>query len=717
MEDDNLSACATRVASLSSIAAPPTGANAKAAILNLDSLQSKLKALQARPTLDSIGLGEPLTRIDSVGVDEFLATSDDEVTESTINIDSEPEITSPASEDETEEELLKLARAGDADGAVQFVEAAASAGRLNGRMVNMAVSAMLTNQRHPDGIASWMFTVCKRAEVPPTVACFNNLLGAYLKEGPAAAVLAWVARMRAHGIVLDVVVCNHILSAYARHGDLAAVEALLARMLAPDSDVPSPDVVSFNIAISACAATQPERSSALLLQMLDVGLAASIASWSAVVHAWAKAAKPTEAQAWLDRMLSAGVRPDSAIFNSVLAAFSAAADPAGARRVLRRMSDFARDDCPAAAPDLISYNTLISACARAARPAEAEQALAELRAAELTPDRVTYSSVVLAHAKVGDAKAAQRTFDEMVAQGLRADAVAFNALLSSHAKHGDAAAVRASCAAMEAAGVSMTPTSQAIVINSLVQGGEVEAAEQALLALVRRAAGRAASEVTAATFNAVVSGFGKRGQPQRAALVVRHMEASGVQPTLITFNALAAAWASDGDLPATEAALARATAAGLRLDRYSYGALLQACTRAASSLRGARGGAAVAAVRSRAVGHAYAMLRSGVPLNAYLRAEAARALGGERAFAQMCEQHRATQPEQPSPMQLRPSSSPPPPPRPKQQQQPQQPRQLRQLQQQWRREQPPTPRATEGAGAWETVARRQGPRRVAAGAA
>ena len=104
MEDDNLSACATRVASLSSIAAPPTGANAKAAILNLDSLQSKLKVLQARPTLDSIGLGEPLTRIDSVGVDEFQATSDDEVTESTVNIDSEPEITSPASEDETDHE-------------------------------------------------------------------------------------------------------------------------------------------------------------------------------------------------------------------------------------------------------------------------------------------------------------------------------------------------------------------------------------------------------------------------------------------------------------------------------------------------------------------------------------------------------------------------------------------------------------------------------------
>ena len=56
MEDDNLSACPTRVASLRSIAAPPTGGNAN---LRLDTRRAKLKELQARPTLDSIGVGEP----------------------------------------------------------------------------------------------------------------------------------------------------------------------------------------------------------------------------------------------------------------------------------------------------------------------------------------------------------------------------------------------------------------------------------------------------------------------------------------------------------------------------------------------------------------------------------------------------------------------------------------------------------------------------------
>ena len=361
---DALSACATRVPSAVAfrkllLSEPDSESDAKPSALDLSALQEKLKILQARAT-ESAASVSTIPSLDSDTDESIGAPSCDDAN------DLQPEL--PTGTAETEESMLLLSRSGDADDVIRVVEAAATAGNLNARMVNMALSAQLGAGRHPDGAASWMLTVCHQAGIAPTPACFNNLLGAYLKRGPAAAVLVWADRMRAHGVALDVRHCNHLLTAHAQEGDRPAVEALLGRMRDPDAALPAPDVVSFNIAIAACATgaagvngdADPERAAALLLQMRDVGLRATVASYSAVVHAWARAARPAEAQAWLERTFDAGVRPDAAVFNSVIAAHAAAADAAGARAALRRMAAYARDECPQrqARPGLVQHTHL-----------------------------------------------------------------------------------------------------------------------------------------------------------------------------------------------------------------------------------------------------------------------------------------------------------------------------------------------------------------------
>lgn len=92
-----------------------------------------------------------------------------------------------------------------------------------------------------------------------------------------------------------------------------------------------------------------------------------------------------------------------------------------------------------------------------------------------------------------------------------------------------------------------------------------------------------------------------------------------VAPTIVSFNALASAHSSKGDLSAVERVLERATAARLPLDRFSYGALLQASMNAK--------GAAKLPARERAKQHVHALLHSGVELNDYLRTMCKRAIG------------------------------------------------------------------------------------------
>ena len=70
--------------------------------------------------------------------------------------------------------------------------------------------------------------------------------------------------------------------------------------------------------------------------------------------------------------------------------------------------------------------------------------------------------------------------------------------------------------------------------------------------------------------------------------------------------------------------MSRAPQLGHVLDRYSYGALLQACTRHEDQAYG----------RARAREHVEALLRSEVPLNSFLSNMAKKALGA-RLYAQL----------------------------------------------------------------------------------
>ena len=75
----------------------------------------------------------------------------------------------------------------------------------------------------------------------------------------------------------------------------------------------------------------------------------------------------------------------------------------------------------------------------------------------------------------------------------------------------------------------------------------------------------------------------KAKNPTRAETVFALMRQANVRPSLITYNALASAHASIGDVDAVERCLNQAAAQRLMPDRYSYGALLQACSKASGS--------------------------------------------------------------------------------------------------------------------------------------
>ena len=181
---------------------------------------------------------------------------------------------------------------------------------------------------------------------------------------------------------------------------------------------------------------------------------------------------------------------------------------------------------------------------------------------------------------------------------------------------------------MEAAGVAANPTTHAIMVNALVQAGDAAQAEKTLHRLLAQG-----TRVSASCFNTLINSYAKSKNPEASLRVLALMKTHRVAPSLTTFNSVAAAHAACGDLTSTETVLAEAATSGFPLDRYSYGALLQAVSKccAPNSTQG----------RELGLTHVRRLLDSGVQLNDHLNFACRRVLGDD-GFARLQAEHKAS---------------------------------------------------------------------------
>lgn len=500
---------------------------------------------------------------------------------------------------------------------------------LNHRMVNMAFSAAVGAGHNVDNAAEDMLKACTAAGLTPTPAMYNNVLSHVAKKAPPEAVIVWLGRMRDAKVPIDRVACNIQLKSLAALGDLPGCIELLSTMM---RDVvggpPTPDAISFNTVISALANTPgyAEKAEKLIMTMVDSGFEADTRSYTGVIVGFARASRPSQAGKWIDRMFQRNLQPDTVTFNAVLLSYANAGDAEGAFKMLKRIEETARADCPNARPDVVSYNTLLQACAKSGMATQAEEVFERIENNGLEPTQITFSTVLNAHARAGNPVKAQAWLDRLVKAGHAADAVSYNSVCAAHARVGDATSALAVFDRMGKAGVAASATTRAILVNALVQSNRAEEAERMLHALVS-----SGEMMQASSFNPLLSLHAKAGRPERALAILKLMEHAQVAPSLVTFNALASAYAHNGDLVQTEDALNQAKELGHVLDRYSYGALLQAAAKVARGPADKRAAGKAAATR-----YVEAMLKSGLVLNDFLQGAARRAVG-DRTFAELSE--------------------------------------------------------------------------------
>jgi pentatricopeptide repeat protein len=314
---------------------------------------------------------------------------------------------------------------------------------------------------------------------------------------------------------------------------------------------------------------------------------------------------------WLDAMLTRGCTPDAVSYNSVLAAHAQVGDASAALEVFHAMGRAGISASPS------THSIMINALVKANQADGAESLLRE---------------VVVYHGSHGPRPPHCMACTLLIR------------LTTAHTGHALPTARRAL--------VALTAYSaHALPLHGVPASHEWRCCTMCGMMQVVGSGVR----LEASSFNSLLSLYAKCGDSERALAILALMEHAHVRPSLVTFNALAAccsrlaielgscahaharavlmlthavfvrlsrADASYGNLSAAEDALNQAKEAGFVLDRYSFGALLQAASKAGSDVKGA----GVRFVRM--------MLKSGIEVNDFLHKAAVRVVG-ERTYAEL----------------------------------------------------------------------------------
>lgn len=348
----------------------------------------------------------------------------------------------------------------------------------------------------------------------------------------------------------DVVSYNAAIGACAASGDIERAKAWVNKLREKGF---KPNVVTYGALISACAkAGEVDQAQSFLDRMIDDGVEANVICYNTAIDACAKAGDVNRAEAIMEKMCkNPGVEPDVLSYNSVINACSKCNDVSRGEKWLLRMAQ------AGVQPNAVTYTTLINACAKCRDVPRAERWLMAMESKNIEPNIISYNTVINACAKEGAVARAEYWLSKMKQVGISPDIIGWNAVLNSCAKAGDVTHAEELLKRMVAEGVEPNTVSFNTVIHCCGQAKRVARAEFWLNQMIEREGkpmmdGSPPVKVNSVTYNSVIDACIKCNEVSRALSWLHKMDEHNVIPDAISYHALVHALCKAGDAAPAE---------------------------------------------------------------------------------------------------------------------------------------------------------------------
>jgi len=328
-----------------------------------------------------------------------------------------------------------------------------------------------------------------------------------------------------------------------------------------------PNVVNFNLAISACGQKkQWECALKLLEEMQDESIEPNVITYNTAISACGKAMKWDRAMGLLEHMKTKQVQPDKLSYNSTISACGKGMKPEMALNLLEEMKQLN------VKPDVISYNASISACGVAQKWENALLLLDDMKKQRLEPDVISYNAAISACEKGARADKALELLEVMKTQNVDPNIITYSAAISACEKGMKWEKALELLEEIKQWDIQPSVIAYSAAISACEKGVQPEMAMKLLEKMKTDNL-----EPSVISYTSAISACAKGLQPEKALDLFKEMKSRGVFPNVISYNAAMSACEKAANPEKALELLNEMRAVRVEPDKISYSTAISAC--------------------------------------------------------------------------------------------------------------------------------------------
>ena len=239
--------------------------------------------------------------------------------------------------------------------------------------------------------ASQLLTTMRRHQLEPNAYNYSAVINACAEAKSFEAAESWLET----GSVLNTACYNAVIKSCTRAR--AADRAILTLYNMTRRGL-SPDVISFNSAITACVGSKSnavKKAESVLEIMRQATVEASAVTFKSLIDVCAKSGDVPRAEFWYSKMAEAGFELDLQTLRMLMNASATSGD-------VQRTEWWFHASSRSAAAGQMEYNVMMKACVEAGQIQEAEQWYLKMREAGCPPGQATFGILANGRASLGD---------------------------------------------------------------------------------------------------------------------------------------------------------------------------------------------------------------------------------------------------------------------------------------------------------------------------
>jgi len=328
-----------------------------------------------------------------------------------------------------------------------------------------------------------------------------------------------------------------------------------------------PNVVNFNLAISACGQKkQWECALKLLQEMQEESVEPNVITYNTAISACGKAMMWDRAMGLLEHMKTKHVQPDKLSYNATISACGKGMQPEMALNLLEEMKQLS------VKPDVISYNASISACGVAQKWENALLLLDDMKQQRLEPDVISYNAAISACEKGARADKALELLESMGTQRVIPNIITYSAAISACEKGMKWEKALELLEEMKQWNIQPSVIAYSAAISACEKGVQPEMAMKLLEKMKTDNL-----EPSVISYTSAISACAKGLLPEKALDLFKEMKSNNVAPNVISYNAAISACEKAALPEKALELLNEMRGQRVKPDKISYSAAISAC--------------------------------------------------------------------------------------------------------------------------------------------